>query len=84
MIKYQVNDRVWYLNENRKEGICPKLQPSYIGPCLVTKKLNDINYEIQIDGQGTCKIVNHDKLQLYLGKNIPKWIKKSERKALVS
>jgi hypothetical protein len=52
-MSYKVFDKVWYLNEIRKEGICPKLQPSYIGPCVVTKKLSDLNYEIQIDSKGS-------------------------------
>jgi hypothetical protein len=58
LMSYKVFDKVWYLNEIRKEGICPKLQLSYIGPCVVTKKLSDLSYEIQIDSKGSRKIVN--------------------------
>ena len=75
LILYKENDRVWYLNENRKEGVCQKLQPLYLGPCVVTKKLSDLNYEIQLDRNGTRKVVNHDKLKPYLGKEAPKWVK---------
>ena len=76
LASYEVNDKVWYLDEIRREGISPKLQPQYIGPCLVTKKLNDINYEIQVDNVGNLKIVNHDKLKPYLANKVPGWIKK--------
>jgi hypothetical protein len=27
LMSYKGFDKVWYLNEIRKEGICPKLQP---------------------------------------------------------
>lgn len=52
LLQYKVGEKVWYLNENRKVGDCPKLQPLYMGPCLITKKINDLNYEIQMDGMG--------------------------------
>jgi hypothetical protein len=65
--------------ETRKEGISPRLQALYIGPCLITQKLNYINYEIQLDGQGTRKVVNHDKLKSYNGDQNPKWMKLVER-----
>lgn len=76
---YEVYDKVWYIHETRKEGISPKLQPLYTGPCLITQKLNCINYEIQLDGQGTRKIVNHDKLKPYNGDQNPNWMKLVER-----
>ena len=75
LISYEIFDKVWLLNESRKEGVSPKLQPLYSGPCLVTQKLNDINYEIQLNAQGNRKIVNHDKLKLYKGDLNPKWMK---------
>ena len=79
LISYEVFQRVWYLNESRTEGISPKLQPSYLGPCLITNKLNDINYVIQVDGKGTRKVVNHNKLKPYNGTIYPKWMKSVEK-----
>jgi hypothetical protein len=35
---YQSGDAVWYLHEQRKYGVCPKLQPQYIGPCVILKE----------------------------------------------
>ena len=67
---YAEYDKVWYLTESRKEGACQKLQPLYLGPCLVLQKLSDFNYKIQLAGQGTMNIVNHDKLKHYRDCNI--------------
>lgn len=64
-------------------GISPKFQALYTGPCLITKKFNDINYEIQVDESGLRKVVNHDKLKRYKGENISKWIKTLVKKKLV-
>ena len=80
LISYQKFDKVWYLNESRKEGNCQKLQPLYLGPCLILKRFNDINYQIQTDAKGTTKVINHDKLKPYKGGNIPKWMKLLEAK----
>ncbi|CAG2193224.1 unnamed protein product [Mytilus edulis] len=82
LVIYQNFDKVWYLHGTRKEGISPKLQPLYMGPCLITRKLNDLNYKIQLDSTGTCKVVNHDKLKPYRGENIPKWMRKVENKKI--
>ncbi|CAC5397555.1 unnamed protein product [Mytilus coruscus] len=71
---FEVNDKVWCMLGNKK-GISPKLQALFTGPCLITRKFNDINYEIQVDESGLRKVVNHDKLKQYNGENIPKWIK---------
>lgn len=72
---FDKNEIVWYLSKSQQPSMCPKLQPMYTGPCIVTKKFNDINYEIQIDENGTKKIVNHDKLKCFHGDTIPKWMK---------
>jgi len=80
LISIEPFDKVWFLNENRKEGCCQKLMPLYTGPCLVLQKLNDINYKIQLNGQGTIKVVNHDKLKPYKSSNIPRWMKLVEQK----
>jgi hypothetical protein len=50
----------------RRQGISPKLQPMYIGPCLITKKMNDINNQIQVNGLGSSKVVG----PIYIGCNL--------------
>ena len=35
MNTYNTGDAVWCLNERRTEGVCPKLQPAFIGPWVM-------------------------------------------------
>jgi hypothetical protein len=44
---YSVGDSIWLLSEMHRKHECPKLQPNYIGPCVVLKKISDLNYMIQ-------------------------------------
>jgi hypothetical protein len=75
---YKKADNVWVRNENRKEGECHKLQPLYVGPYIITHKLNDLNYKVQIDEKCTDLVLNHNKLKPYVGKSNPKWLTKVE------
>ena len=77
LINYQVGDAVWYLHEQRKEGICTKLQPLYVGPCIIVKKFNNLIYGVQLGEDGPVKVLNHDKLKLYQGDNYPRWGKRA-------
>lgn len=43
---YEEGQFVWYLSETRKEGICPKLQPTYLGPLVITRKFNGLIFNI--------------------------------------
>ena len=70
---YQQGDFVWVLNETRKVGQCPKLQPMYVGPYPILKRLDDLTFLVQMDSQGKRRVVNHNKLKLYEGENPPKW-----------
>ena len=80
LISIEPFDKVWFLNENRKEGCCQKLMSLYTGPYLVLQKLNDINYKIRLNGQGTIQVVNHDKLIPCKSSIIPRWMKLVEQK----
>jgi hypothetical protein len=70
---YQPGDAVWYLHEQRKECVCTKLQPLYMGPCVVLKKYNDLVYCVQLSKGGPIQVLNHDKLKPYQGQHYPKW-----------
>ena len=70
---YQPGDAVWYLHEQRKECVCTKLQPLYMGPCVVLKKYNDLVYCVQLSKGGPIKVLNHDNLKPYQGQHYPKW-----------
>lgn len=80
LISIEPFDKVWFLNENRKEGCCQKLMPLYTGPYLVLQKFNDINYKMHLNGQGTIQVVNHDKLIPWKSSIIPRWMKLVEQK----
>jgi hypothetical protein len=73
---YTVGDLVWKLNENIYAGEYAKLQPIFIGPCVVVKVHSELVIEIQLDARGSRKVVNHNKLLLYRGDRPPKWAQK--------
>lgn len=74
--KYATGDLVWKLNENIYAGECAKLQPVYVGPCVVIKTHSDLVFEIQLDARGQRKVVNHNKLLPHHGSQPPKWAQK--------
>ena len=78
--QYKSGDVVWYKNDQRREGVCPKLQPFYVGPCLVTKCFNLLDYQIQLSKQGRSPVVHHNQLRRYEGTDIPKWIVEARKK----
>ena len=41
MNTYNTGDAVWCLDERRTEGVCPKLQPAFIGPWVIVERIND-------------------------------------------
>ena len=42
---------------------------------VVTKKINDWDVEIQLNKTGKKTVAHYDKLRLYKGNQIPKWVK---------
>ena len=81
MLKDTKIDIVWYLHETKKIGISPKLQTVYDKPFVVIKTLGDVNYRIQMNKEGKTKVVHHNKLKPYEGREPPKWAKSAVRKA---
>jgi transposase InsO family protein len=77
---YKSGDYVWYASEFRQLDIVPKLRVPYCGPFLVIKKINDLNYVLQLDAKGTQKLVHHNKLKPYLGSTTLKWAKTALKK----
>ena len=78
--KYENGDFIWLLNEDRTKGIAQKLEPTYKGPYIVTKKMSELNFVIQLDNKGNEKLVHHNKLKPYRGDNPPKWLKTARKK----
>ncbi|XP_074026894.1 uncharacterized protein [Leptinotarsa decemlineata] len=47
-VSFKEGDAVWLYQHQRRKGVCPKLQIPWQGPYLVTKKINDLVYRIQL------------------------------------
>ena len=45
---FKVGDWVWVHDPKRKQGICPKLQPQWTGPWIVSKKRNEVLFEVKM------------------------------------
>merc|ERR1712055_601222 len=69
---YRTGDLVWRMNKTRRKGISPKLQARWLGPCVVTEKVNAVTYKIQVSQDGT-KILHFDLLKPYSCRDIPDW-----------
>ena len=69
--KYQPSYLVWYATARGQHHVTPKLGRVYEGPLIVTKKINDLLYQVQLDSKGGTKLIHHDKLKPYLGTAAP-------------
>lgn len=70
-VKYNIfkeGDLVWYYCPVRKKGLSPKFQKPWIGPCKVVNKVNDVLYRIKISSRQQSKVVHHNKLKPYIGR----------------
>ena len=74
--QFMMGDVVWYLNEVQAVGETLKLQPTYLGPVLVKRKVIAVDYIIQLDASGRELLIHHDKLKPYVGEAIPRWVEK--------
>jgi hypothetical protein len=79
----EVGDLVWYLNEVKREGISPKLQSAYWGPCVITQKLSDFIFRIRYKEDGSSKVVHHNKLKKFYGGtgSIPDWCRQKNARS---
>jgi hypothetical protein len=73
--KYKPGDYVWYATARSQLEVTPKLRIAFEGPFLVTRKLSDLDYCIQLNASGSQKIVHHNALEPYRGDQILKWAK---------
>ena len=77
---YKAGDVVWHLNNFRKVGVSQKLTKLYDGPFLIKRKISDVNFLMQMNQDNQNKVVHHDKLKAFEGRDLPKWIKKARGK----
>jgi hypothetical protein len=74
----QQGDAVWFHNPQRKKGLTPKLQRPWQGPYVITKKINDLVYRIQLNPKSKPKVVHRNRLWLYTGTNAPTWFEEQQ------
>ena len=70
-------DAAWLHNPQRKKGISPKLSRPWQGPYVVTKRINDLVYRIQLGPGLKPKVVHRNRLWKYSGRNPPTWHKQA-------
>ena len=66
-------DAVWFHNPQCKKGLTPKLQRPWQRPYIVTKRINDLVYWIQLRPSTKPKVVHRNRLWLYSGDYPPFW-----------
>ena len=77
---YKQGDLVWYFHPTGQQKITPKLRRHYEGPVLILKRINDINYVIQMTSETRSRrIVHHNKLKPYRGNVLLRWAKAAIR-----
>lgn len=76
---YHVGDAVWYMAKNRKVGVSPKLQPKWLGPCVIVRMYSDVIAEIQLTARRTCT-VHVDLLKPSFAAKQPRWVSKLIKK----
>ncbi|XP_072172024.1 uncharacterized protein [Diadema setosum] len=74
----QVGKFVWYFNPAKTKALSPKLQRRWKGPYLVTHKLSDVVYRLQMKPNGKMVVVHSDRLKPYQGEPLESWIEEPE------
>ena len=78
--RLEVGDPVWLHCPQRKKGLSPKLTRHWLGPYLVTKRLNDTVYRVQLKPQSKPKVVHRNRLWKYSGDDPPTWLAETAQK----
>ena len=67
VIPYKEGDLVWLKLCNKTKRLCPKLQPRWEGPYILTRKISDLVVEIEMPGKRKSKkIVHHNRIVPYI------------------
>ena len=69
--EFRVGEAVWLFDPTRKVGLNTNLQRPWKGPFKVIEKISDILYAVQQSPRHKTRIVHHDKLKKYSGRNLP-------------
>ena len=78
---YKIGDLVYVMDSTKKKGKSPKLNPfKWLGPCVVTKKFNDLLFEIASKKTGKRRVLHHDRLKPFLSDTVPAWVSELQKK----
>lgn len=61
--RYDEGQLVWYINENRRIGVCQKLQQTYLGLFVIRQKNNDLIFNVHL-GPNDSRVVLRNKLKM--------------------
>jgi len=64
--EFQADDLVWYFCPRSRPGTSPKWTRFYSGPYRVVRRVNDVNYVIQLTPRSRQIVVHVNKLKKYL------------------
>ena len=64
-VEFQVDDLIWYFCPRARHGNSPKWTRFYSGPYRVVRRLNDLNYVIQLTAKSRAIIVHVNELRPY-------------------
>ena len=71
--KLNVGTPVWLYNPQRRKGVTPKLMRKWHGPYVVTKRINDLVYRVQLGPKSKPKVIHRNRLWQYRGQTPPTW-----------
>ena len=72
---YNQGDLAWYASDISQLHMAPKLRNPFMGPVLVLKKINDLNFLLQFDERGTKRVVHNNRMKPFLGEKQLPWAK---------
>jgi len=80
--EFEIRDLVYLYNPALKPGLTWKFAKPWIGPCQITKKISELNYEI-VDEKGRRQVVHINRLKKSFNPELwnPKPRQKPERNA---
>ena len=77
---YEAGDLVYFFDDTKQKGKSPKLNPKkWVGPCVITKKLSDLLFEVCSKQKGRRRVLHHNRLKPYESDEIPNWIRKLQK-----
>ena len=78
---YSCGDLVYMLDTTKTIGLSPKLKSDvWKGPCIITRKISDLLFEIKLGQKKRLKVLHHDRLKPYASQEVPDWAKQLQLK----